>query len=106
MSGLIRWTPVSDLLSLHNAMDRLFGETFGVSGNPARWRPSGRGTCPSRATFHQKAAQQGGFLLLDRPLAPGDRDLDRPLARAVEVSEEDPLPASELKLPFPDGDGL
>ena len=32
MSSLIRRAPVSDLMSLHTAMDRLFGETFGVSG--------------------------------------------------------------------------
>ena len=35
MSNLIRWSPISDLMSLHNAMDRLFGDTFGVPG-PSR----------------------------------------------------------------------
>ena len=35
MSSVIRWSPVSDLMSLHSAMDRLFGDTFGVSG-PSR----------------------------------------------------------------------
>lgn len=36
MSSVIRWTPISDLMSLHNAMDRLFGDTFGVSGGAGR----------------------------------------------------------------------
>ena len=35
MSSVIRWSPISDLMSLHSAMDRLFGDSFGVSG-PAR----------------------------------------------------------------------
>jgi len=35
MSSVIRWSPISDLMSLHNAMDRLFGDTFGVPG-PSR----------------------------------------------------------------------
>lgn len=28
MSTVIRWSPLSDLMSLHNAMDRLFTDTF------------------------------------------------------------------------------
>jgi HSP20 family protein len=36
MSSVIRWTPVSDLMSLHNAMDRLFGDTFGLGGGQSR----------------------------------------------------------------------
>ena len=35
MSSVIRWTPLSDLMSLHNAMDRLFSDSFGVTG-PSR----------------------------------------------------------------------
>ena len=35
MSSVIHWSPISDLMSLHNAMDRLFGDTFGVPG-PSR----------------------------------------------------------------------
>ena len=31
MSQVIRWSPVSDLMSLHSAMDRLFGDAFGVA---------------------------------------------------------------------------
>lgn len=46
MSSLIRWTPVSDLLSLHNAMDRLFGETFGVSGQSRSVAAVGEGYLP------------------------------------------------------------
>jgi HSP20 family molecular chaperone IbpA len=32
MSSVIRWSPISDLMSLHSAMDRLFGDTFGLPG--------------------------------------------------------------------------
>ncbi len=46
MSSLIRWTPVSDLMSLHNAMDRLFGETFGVSGQSRSVAAVGEGYLP------------------------------------------------------------
>ncbi|HET9849287.1 MAG TPA: Hsp20/alpha crystallin family protein [Candidatus Dormibacteraeota bacterium] len=35
MSSVIRWSPLGDLMSLHNAMDRLFSDSFGVSG-PSR----------------------------------------------------------------------
>lgn len=30
MANLVRWSPLSDLMSLHSAMDRLFGDSFGV----------------------------------------------------------------------------
>ncbi len=30
--AITRWSPVSDLISLHNAMDRLFGDSFVGSG--------------------------------------------------------------------------
>jgi HSP20 family protein len=36
MSSVIRWSPISDLMSLHTAMDRLFGDTFGVSSGQSR----------------------------------------------------------------------
>lgn len=36
MANLVRWSPLSDLMSLHNAMDRLFGESFGIG------QPTGR----------------------------------------------------------------
>jgi HSP20 family protein len=36
MSSVIRWSPVTDLMSLHNAMDRLFGDTFGVGSGQSR----------------------------------------------------------------------
>ncbi len=35
MSSVIRWSPISDLMSLHNAMDRLFSDNFGYS-SPGR----------------------------------------------------------------------
>jgi HSP20 family protein len=38
MSSVIRWSPISDLMSLHSAMDRLFGDTFGL---PAQSRTVG-----------------------------------------------------------------
>jgi HSP20 family protein len=31
--SMIRWSPITDLMSLHNAMDRLFGESFGYGGS-------------------------------------------------------------------------
>lgn len=36
MSSVIRWSPISDLMSLHTAMDRLFSDTFGVSSGQSR----------------------------------------------------------------------
>jgi HSP20 family protein len=36
MSNVIRWSPVSDLMSLHNAMDRLFGDTLGLGSGQSR----------------------------------------------------------------------
>jgi HSP20 family protein len=36
MSSVIRWSPISDLMSLHTAMDRLFSDTFGVGSGQAR----------------------------------------------------------------------
>jgi HSP20 family protein len=36
MSSVIRWSPVTDLMSLHSAMDRLFGDTFGLQGGQSR----------------------------------------------------------------------
>ena len=36
MSSVIRWSPVTDLMSLHNAMDRLFGDTFGLGSGQSR----------------------------------------------------------------------
>jgi HSP20 family protein len=35
MSSVIRWSPINDLMSLHSAMDRLFGDTLGIPG-PSR----------------------------------------------------------------------
>ena len=36
MSSVIRWSPISDLMSLHSAMDRLFSDSFGVGGGQPR----------------------------------------------------------------------
>ena len=36
MSSVIRWSPISDLMSLHTAMDRLFSDTFGVGSGQSR----------------------------------------------------------------------
>jgi HSP20 family protein len=36
MASLVRWSPLSDLMSLHSAMDRLFGDTFGLGVTPGR----------------------------------------------------------------------
>ena len=36
MSNVIRWSPVTDLMSLHSAMDRLFGDTFGLQSGQSR----------------------------------------------------------------------
>ncbi len=36
MANLVRWSPLSDLMSLHSAMDRLFGDTFGAGMSTER----------------------------------------------------------------------
>jgi HSP20 family protein len=46
MSQVIRWSPISDLMSLHSAMDRLFGDTFGVSGPSRAVGAAGEGYLP------------------------------------------------------------
>jgi HSP20 family protein len=46
MSSLTRWSPVSDLMSLHSAMDRLFGDTFGVAGQTRAVGAVGEGYLP------------------------------------------------------------
>lgn len=46
MSSVIRWSPVSDLMSLHSAMDRLFGDTFGVPGQSRTLGAVGEGYLP------------------------------------------------------------
>jgi len=46
MSSVIRWSPISDLMSLHSAMDRLFGDTFGVPGQARTVGAVGEGYLP------------------------------------------------------------
>ena len=46
MSNVIRWSPISDLMSLHTAMDRLFGETFGLPGQSRTVGAVGEGYLP------------------------------------------------------------
>ena len=46
MSSVIRWSPVSDLMSLHSAMDRLFGDAFGVPGQSRAVGAVGEGYLP------------------------------------------------------------
>src|SRR2546425_10533705 len=46
MSNVIRWSPISDLMSLHSAMDRLFGDTFGVPGQSRTVGAVGEGYLP------------------------------------------------------------
>jgi HSP20 family protein len=47
MSGVIRWSPVTDLMSLHNAMDRLFGDTLALQNGQSRTLPAvGEGYLP------------------------------------------------------------
>ncbi|HET9846939.1 MAG TPA: Hsp20/alpha crystallin family protein [Candidatus Dormibacteraeota bacterium] len=46
MSSVIRWSPISDLMSLHSAMDRLFGDTFGVPGQSRTVGAVGEGYLP------------------------------------------------------------
>ena len=46
MSNVIRWSPISDLMSLHTAMDRLFGETFGLPGQSRAVGAVGEGYLP------------------------------------------------------------
>ena len=36
MSSVIRWSPISDLMSLHSAMDRLFSDSLGLGGGQSR----------------------------------------------------------------------
>jgi len=46
MSSMIRWSPVSDLMSLHNAMDRLFSDSFGFPGSTRSVNAVGEGYLP------------------------------------------------------------
>ena len=46
MSNVIRWSPISDLMSLHSAMDRLFGDTFGLPGQSRTVGAVGEGYLP------------------------------------------------------------
>ena len=46
MSSVIRWSPISDLMSLHNAMDRLFTDSFGRTGQPHSVGAVGEGYVP------------------------------------------------------------
>ncbi|HYM50342.1 MAG TPA: Hsp20/alpha crystallin family protein [Candidatus Limnocylindrales bacterium] len=46
MSSMIRWSPLSDLMSLHSAMDRLFSESFGVPGQSRSGGAVGEGYLP------------------------------------------------------------
>jgi HSP20 family protein len=46
MSGVIRWSPISDLMSLHSAMDRLFSDSFGVGGQSRSVGAAGEGYLP------------------------------------------------------------
>lgn len=46
MSSAIRWSPISDLMSLHSAMDRLFGDTFGLPGQSRSVGAVGEGYLP------------------------------------------------------------
>ncbi|HVH64859.1 MAG TPA: Hsp20/alpha crystallin family protein [Candidatus Acidoferrum sp.] len=46
MSSVTRWTPISDLMSLHTAMDRLFSESFGVPGQSRTVGAVGEGYLP------------------------------------------------------------
>ncbi|TMD39372.1 MAG: Hsp20/alpha crystallin family protein [Chloroflexi bacterium] len=46
MSSVIRWSPISDLMSLHSAMDRLFSDSFGVPGQSRTVGAAGEGYLP------------------------------------------------------------
>lgn len=46
MSSVIRWSPISDLMSLHSAMDRLFSDTFGLPGQTRTVGAVGEGYLP------------------------------------------------------------
>ena len=46
MSSVIRWSPISDLMSLHSAMDRLFGDTFRLPGQSRTVGAVGEGYLP------------------------------------------------------------
>ena len=71
MSSLIRWTPVSDLLSLHNAMDRLFGETFGVSGQSRSVAAVGEGYLPLESDVSPESRPAGRLFVAGPALSPG-----------------------------------
>ncbi|MDQ6712434.1 MAG: hypothetical protein M3Z28_04505 [Candidatus Dormibacteraeota bacterium] len=49
MTSVIRWSPISDLMSLHTAMDRLFGDAFGVSAPSRTLGAPGRVPAPRLA---------------------------------------------------------
>jgi HSP20 family protein len=46
MGNMIRWSPISDLMSLHSAMDRLFSDSFGVPGSTRSLNAVGEGYLP------------------------------------------------------------
>lgn len=46
MSSVIRWSPISDLMSLHSAMDRLFTDSLGLSGQSRSASAVGEGYLP------------------------------------------------------------
>ncbi len=46
MTSVIRWSPISDRMSLHTAMDRLFGDAFGVSAPSRTVGAPGEGYLP------------------------------------------------------------
>ena len=46
MSSVTRWSPISDLMSLHSAMDRLFGDSFGLPGQSRTVGAVGEGYLP------------------------------------------------------------
>jgi HSP20 family protein len=41
--SIVRWDPFKDLMTLREAMDRLFEESF--VRTPSRWSPTGEGRC-------------------------------------------------------------
>ena len=43
---MIRWSPISDLMSLHNAMDRLFTDSLGLPGQSRTVAATGEGYLP------------------------------------------------------------
>src|SRR3989449_8724527 len=46
MSNVIRWSPISDLMSLNSGMPRLFGDPCGVPGQSRTVRAVGEGYLP------------------------------------------------------------